>query len=56
MNSNAGVMSSTTEGAIMMYRAMLSDAERMANEDHIVVPLKWNDQLHNPGRKLKIGW
>jgi hypothetical protein len=49
-------MSSTTAGSVLVFKALLSEVERMTKEDHEVVPLPWNEKLYKPERKLKIGW
>ena len=54
--SVGGFMSSTVAGLEVGMKALLEDARRMAAKDWRVVPVNWDEKLHQPGRKLKIAY
>ncbi len=49
-------MSRSMSGVILAMRSMLADPRKMAIADHKVAPIPWQEDLFNPGRKLRIGW
>ena len=58
LNSNAGFMARETEGLRMAFHSLLQEPWRMADKDHKVVPMKWDQERFDEakGRKLRIGW
>ena len=51
-----GFMASSVDALEVAMRAMLTDAEEMAQKDWRVVPLTWREDKFSQDRKLKVGW
>ena len=50
VSSNAGFMCQKVEGVVLGMRALLEDADRMAERDFSVVPLNWRSDLFDTPR------
>lgn len=56
VQSNSGFMSKSVDGVILGMKTFLQDPMKMAEMDHKVVPLPWQEKLFSPSKRLKIGW
>ena len=51
-----GFLASSVDGLEVAMRALLNDADKMAQDDWRVAPLPWREELFTREGKLKVGW
>ena len=56
IDSNAGFMSKNVDGIAIGMQVLLEDPAKMVKVDSDVIPVPWNKDLLNPGRKYVVGW